>query len=177
MGAGFHGKNGIKQSLKADMWRKYIIPRLIYGLDVLNLRTKDIHSLESFQIRNSTQLQGLPTNVSNTIVLALFGLLSVKACIDKNVLTLFCNAIRDRQCIEYEIAIRQLAVKDFSDSSWFSNVRNVLDLHPHPSAYELIENRPSKQQWKQMITSNVYQTTESHWRQETKSPLKYLNLE
>ena len=30
MGAGFHGKPGIKQSLKADMWRKYVVPRLTW---------------------------------------------------------------------------------------------------------------------------------------------------
>ena len=31
MGTGFHGRSGIKQSIKADMWRKYEIPRLAYG--------------------------------------------------------------------------------------------------------------------------------------------------
>ena len=35
LGARFHGKSGLKQSLKADtcMWRKYGIPRLIYWLE------------------------------------------------------------------------------------------------------------------------------------------------
>ena len=42
MGAGFHGKSGLKQSIKANMWMKYVIPRVIYGLEVLNLRKKDI---------------------------------------------------------------------------------------------------------------------------------------
>ena len=49
MGAGFHGKTVIKQSLKADMWKKYVIPRLIYGLEVQTLRKKDIQLLETFQ--------------------------------------------------------------------------------------------------------------------------------
>ena len=46
MGADFQGKTGIKQSLTADMWGKYVVPRLIYGLEVLNIRKKkDIQSL------------------------------------------------------------------------------------------------------------------------------------
>ena len=46
LGAGFHGKSGLKQSFKVDMWRKYAIPRLIYGLEVHKLRKKDIQQLE-----------------------------------------------------------------------------------------------------------------------------------
>ena len=53
MGAGFHGKSGLKQFIKADVWRKYVVLRLIYGLEVYNLRKKDIQQLEAFQKRNS----------------------------------------------------------------------------------------------------------------------------
>ena len=35
MGAGFHGESGIKQSIKADIGRKNVIPRLTYGLEDL----------------------------------------------------------------------------------------------------------------------------------------------
>ena len=34
MDAGFHGKTRIKQSLKVDMLKKSVIPRLIHGLEV-----------------------------------------------------------------------------------------------------------------------------------------------
>ena len=66
MGAGFHGKSGLKQSIKANMWMKYVIPRVIYGLEVLNLRKKDIAQLEAFQRRCMKQLQALPTKTSDT---------------------------------------------------------------------------------------------------------------
>ena len=69
MSAGFHGKTGIKQSLKADMWRKYVMRRLIYGLEVQNIRKKDIQLLETFQIRCTKQLQRLPLKTSNSAVL------------------------------------------------------------------------------------------------------------
>ena len=79
----------------ADMWRKYVVPRLTYGLEVLTLRKKDLNSLESFQVRCAKQLQGLPTKTSNSAATALLGLLPVEACINKCVLTLFCNIVRD----------------------------------------------------------------------------------
>ena len=54
-----------------------------------------------------------------------------------------CN-ICDHQVTEYEIALRQLAVKDYSDLSSFLSERNILDLYSLPLAYELIENPPIK---------------------------------
>ena len=82
IGAGFHGRLGIKQSINVDMWRKYIIPRLTFGLEVLNLKKKDINALEAFQVRCVKQLQGLPTKTANSSALALLGLLPVEACIN-----------------------------------------------------------------------------------------------
>ena len=51
MGAGFHGKSDLKQSIKADMWRKYVVPRFYFGLEVHNIMKKDIQQLEAFQKR------------------------------------------------------------------------------------------------------------------------------
>lgn len=129
------------------MWRKYVIPRLPCGLEVLNLKKKDITALEAFQVRCAKQLQGLPTKTSNSAAVALLGLLPVEACINKCVLTLFCNIVQDPQCIEYDIALRQLAVKSPNDISFFSKVRNVLDLYSLPNAYMIRENPPTKEQW------------------------------
>ena len=83
MGAVFHGKSGLKQSIKASMWMKYVIPRLTYGLEVLNLRKKDIAQLEAFQRRCMKQLQALPNGTSDTAALALMGALPVSVCVGK----------------------------------------------------------------------------------------------
>ena len=50
MGAGFHGKSGLKQSIKANMWMKYVVPRLVYSLEVLSMRKKDTTQLEKVQV-------------------------------------------------------------------------------------------------------------------------------
>ena len=94
-----------------------MVPRLIYGLEVHNLRKKDIQQLEAFQKRNLKQLQGLSIKASDTASLALLGMLPVSVCVDKNALILFCNIARDPNCTENQIATRQLAVRSIIDTS------------------------------------------------------------
>ena len=163
MGAGFHGKSGLKQSIKANMWMKYVIPRLTYGLEVLNLRKKDIAQLEAFQRRCMKQLQALPNRTSDTAALALMGALPVSVCVEKNILSLFGRVVRDRLSIENDIPVRQLAVRSITEKSWFSSVRMVLNAYSLPSAYELLNNPPSEEQWgkknSKKQSASYYRTT------------------
>lgn len=177
MGAGFHGKSGVKQSIKADMWRKYIVPRLIYGLEVHNLKKKDIQLLDAFQKRCLKQIQSLPIRTADTASLALLGMLPIHICIEKNALSLFCNIARDPDSIENQIARRQLAVKNLTDSSWFSTIRCILNSYNLPTAYDLLETTPTKEKWKQTVKTQIHSAVEESWREDinTKPTLKYLN--
>ena len=159
------------------MWRKYVIPRLTYGLEVLNIKKKDINALEAFQVRCVKQLQGLPTKTANSAALALRGLLPVEACINKCALTLFCNVIRDPQCIEYDIAMRQLAVKSPTDTTFFSKVKNIFDLYSLPLCIHDTWKSPTKDQWKERVKTYPLTHVELIWKGdiENKSTLKYLN--
>ena len=53
----------------------------------------------------------------------------------------------------------------------------MLNAYSLPSAYELLKNPPSKEQWKKTVKDKVHQTIEKQWRDdiESKSSLKYLN--
>ena len=55
MGAGFHSINGLKQSVNGKLWSTYVIPRLLYGLEVQELKQSDINQLEQYQ-RKSLKL-------------------------------------------------------------------------------------------------------------------------
>ena len=155
MGAGFHGKSGLKPSIKADMWRKYVVPRLIYGLEVHNPRKKkDVLQLEAFQRRCLTQLQSLPNRTSDTASMALLGMLPANVYIEKNTLSLFGRIARDQSCIENDLAKRQLAVRDPSDKSWFSSVRNILNTYWLPTAYELMEHPPQESNGRNKLNVN-----------------------
>lgn len=45
MGAGFHSINGLKQSVNGKLWSTYDIPRVLYGLEVQELKQADINQL------------------------------------------------------------------------------------------------------------------------------------
>ncbi len=60
MGAGLHCGNGLKQDICARLWNSEIVPRLTFGLEVMNLKNKDINVLEAFQRKSLKQIQGLP---------------------------------------------------------------------------------------------------------------------
>lgn len=49
MGAGLHGLNGVRMEVSISLWRIYIKPRLLYGLESINLSKLDILKLEHYQ--------------------------------------------------------------------------------------------------------------------------------
>ena len=122
MGAGLHGGGGLKATLGGHIWSTFVIPRLLYGLEALLLKQKDIDSLEKFQRKCLKQIQGIPDNTSNSACLALLGILPIKDILNKNLLNLFVNMIRDKSSIEYEIARRQVVMKDSPSESIFTYI-------------------------------------------------------
>ena len=79
MGAGFHGGSGLQAAQNGHIWPTFLVPRLLYGLEVQLLKKKDIEDLEKFQRKCLKQLQGLPDNTSSSPCLALLGILPMEA--------------------------------------------------------------------------------------------------
>ena len=179
MGAGFHSGNGLKVSLNGFLWSIFVLPRMIYGLEALLLRKKDFESLEKFQRKSPKQIQGLPDKTPNSVVLALLGIPPVEVAIHKNSLNLFMNIIKNKSSVEYQIAERQLAMKDIKGKSWFNYIRSTLELYNLPSAYTLLQLDITKLQWKKLLNSSIATFVENSWKTEvvTKPSLKYVNSE
>ena len=93
--------------------------------------------------------------------------------------TTFVNIIRQKGAIENDIALRQLVMKDENDKSWFMFVRGILKLYSLPSIFQLLDNPPSKNEWKRLLNSAVNTTIEESWEQDikSKSSLKYVNAD
>ena len=142
MGAGLHAGNGVTKSLCAYMWSTYVIPRLVYGLEVQNLSRTDIESLERFQRKCLRQIQGLPDKTPNCVTLSLMGVPPVETIIHKNILNLFVNSARSQSSVEYDIIEKQLVMKSSDESSWCNEVKRILCVYGLPSAYKLFFNPP-----------------------------------
>ncbi|MCW4345831.1 MAG: reverse transcriptase family protein [Candidatus Thiodiazotropha endolucinida] len=177
MGAGLHSGNGMVKPLCAYLWNTYIIPRLIYGLEVQKILKSDLESLERFQRKCLRQIQGLPDKTPNCITLSLLGVPPVETIIHKNILNLFVNVARTENSVEHEILERQLVMKKPDENTWCSTVRETLKLYELPNAYELFQSPPTKETWKSMLNSNMNCFINKKWEQDilNKTSLKYIN--
>ena len=124
-------------------------------------------------------IQSLPDKTPNVVTLGLLGILPVEAVIDKNALNLFMNVISDKNSIEYQIAERQLAMKDSQEKSWFNYIKSILETYNMPSIYSLFDEQPSKSNWKKLLNQSVHSHVEALWKSEveSKNSLKYVNPE
>ncbi|KAK3091906.1 hypothetical protein FSP39_023590 [Pinctada imbricata] len=87
--------------------------------------------------------------------------------------------IRQKDNIEFKVISRQLAVKDEDSTSFTVTVRKTLQKYNLPSAYELINNTPSKEQWKAMVkeATNKYYKNNITEELKRKSTLKHLSVQ
>ena len=94
MGAGFHGLNGINHEVSVCIWQTYARPRLVYGLESINITKCDIQKLESYQRTLIRHILHLPERVAFSAMYILSGQLPVEALIHKRRLTLYGNIVR-----------------------------------------------------------------------------------
>ena len=104
---GLYCSNGQKQSVCGKLWSIYVVPCLLYGLDVLELTGNDVKDLEQDQRKSLKQIQSLPDENYCSAVLALLGILHLEKVIHKNMLNLFGRWISSRETL-------------LNDNSWYS---------------------------------------------------------
>ncbi|VDI73763.1 Hypothetical predicted protein [Mytilus galloprovincialis] len=151
--------------------------RTMYAL--LAYTQKELNALEIYERKLLKQIQGLPDRCANVAVYALLGTTPITVHIERNSLTTFFNIASHPEFIEHEIARRQLAMKDETSNSWFTHIRIILQKYNLPTAFEIMNNPPSKTLWKKQIDSAINKFWEESWRDEIeqKKSLKYLNLQ
>ena len=181
MGAGVHGKDGLSPQISHHIWSTYVIPRMLYGLEVSIYKNSDLLKLDAFQRKTLRQLQFLPEKPApaNQAVYGLLGAKPIKAVVEQSTLIHFGNILRSEESIELELAYRQLAIKTDKSKSWFIHVKQLLTKYGLPSPYELLISPPEKSQWKSTVSAaiNSYCNEESRLEAGTKSSLCYLNTE
>ena len=178
MGAGLHSGNGLKQCVCGKLWSTYVVPCLIYGLEVLDMKGNDIKVLEQYQRKSLKQIQSLPDKTQNSAVLALLGILPLECIIHKNMLNLFGRWIMT-DGTEKDIAVHQLATKSPSEFSWFNKIKQLLTLYGLPLPSQLLENVPTRNKWKNMVNTANNSVVEAQWREDisSKPSLRYINPE
>ena len=101
----------------------------------------------------------------------------MEVVLHKNLLNMYVNMIRNDNSIEYEIAHRQLVMIDPQQKSLFNYIRDILNFYELPSIFSLLNNPPTKEEWKGMLNHKIHGKVESLWQADiaSKSSTKHVN--
>ena len=178
VGTGAYGNSGLNPSVSFHIWKTFALPRMLYGLEVSNLRRSDTMQLESLQRSILRRLQCLPNNTANVAVCCLLGAQPVEQEIDYKKLSLLASILYSENTIEFELAYRQMAIKGNDSNSWFIHCNHLLHKYKLPNIYNLKESTNSKETLKAEIKHKIDDYVHQSWVEEgsSKSSLSYLNL-
>ena len=178
MGAGVCGGSGLNPIVSSHLWKIYVVPRVLYGLEILSLTLADLTALERLQREMLRKLQSLTRSIATVAVTCLLGIRPLENELDLRRLTLLCNVLFTDGTLEQYVALCQIAVKDADNHSWFTACNRLLHKYNLPNIYVLKEQFSSEDKCKAAIKVQVDSLVSNTWCTEaaTKSTLKYLNV-
>ena len=124
MGASSHGQNGVNPMVSLTMWNIFILPCLMYGLDILTLIKTEISKINQSQ-KFLKQFMHLPDRTVDAAIYILSGQIPIEGVIHKRTLGTLWDILRSGS-VERRLAERQVLVKDEKSKSWFVFVNEVL---------------------------------------------------
>ena len=176
MNSGYRGTNGLSPATSFQIYKTYVLPRLLYELEILPLNKTHIASLEKFHKNSLRILQSLPERTATAAVYLLLGALPVEAEIHNKQLSLLHSILVSNNSRIKEVLNRQITV---NFDSFFHRVLKVLELYKQPDITSLKQQLPTKTVWKNLVLGSV----KTYWREslvhdaQCKTTLKFLAYE
>ena len=108
---GVHGTTGLNPRISYRIYQVYVIPRLLYSLDLMSLSDTHIAQLQRFHISTLRKLQSLPERTASSAVQLLLGALPIQAELHKRQLSLLHSVVcsgnqRIKGLIERQLTLR-----------------------------------------------------------------------
>lgn len=179
LSAGLHGETGLDPNTSLHLIKTYVLPVLLYGLEVTIPTKKYISQLEQYQKQLLKHVLSLPQTVADVAPYILSGFLPVEEQIHIKILTYFNNICHHSESsTEKKIARRQIAVKQMNSSSWFIEVKKLFLKYNLEEIEAFIDNPPKKTMWKNKvykIVSNLFREKVINLGKMYKT-LKYMNI-
>jgi hypothetical protein len=85
MGAGLHGLNGVNPKVAIHLIQIYVMPRLLYGLEITTSRQNEIQKLEIYFKKLLKQVQNLPERTANEAAYLMMGRIPVVGELHKRI--------------------------------------------------------------------------------------------
>ena len=83
-----HGSNGLNPKVSYSIYKTYEMPRMLYSLEILNLRKSDLKQLSDFHIVLLRRIQCLPSSTALSAVYFLVSALPLETELHKRRLSL-----------------------------------------------------------------------------------------
>jgi hypothetical protein len=111
-------------------------------------------------------------------VYSLLAIEPIEAVIDRNTLSFLGGIIRNKSTIEFAILERELSMSKTNGNCYAIRVSKILQKFNLPILSVLINNPPTKLEWKSQVKRAVHIFWETTWQEEKteKSTLKYLSV-
>ena len=119
MNTGLHGTNGLNPETSYVIYKCYVIPRMLYGLEVIHLTKTQLNQLERYHLRTLRQIQALPQRTASSAVYMLLGALPTEAEIHKKQLSILHAVISSDNKCSRGVVQRQLACSFNNEFSFF----------------------------------------------------------
>ena len=103
-----------------------MIPRILYGVEVLNRTLNYIKKLERLQVQICKQIQGLPERTANLAAYSLLGVEPIEMVVDKLALIFLGNILQDKATIEFQIVERQHAMMKKNTQNYANVITSIL---------------------------------------------------
>lgn len=174
---GFHGSNGLNPTVSLKIYQCYVLPRLLYGLEVLPLTLTQTSLLTRFHVNIYRRIQSLPERTATGIVYLLLGALPIEAEIHRRQLSFLYNVIACKNDTIQSLTERQLVVNLDNPLSFYGKISEALNMYDLPSITELQDNLVSKIKWKFLVRNavNTYWSDKLKSEIADKSTLKFVN--
>lgn len=176
---GVHGSNGLNPACSYKIYQCYVLPRLLFGLEVLPLTKTQISILSKFHTCNLRRFQTLPIRTATCAVYLLIGALPLEAELHKRHLSLVYNILTSTNKTITELSNRQIAINLDNSQSYFNRVQDILNIYNLPNLHCLSKNLTSKENWKFQVKRAVNKYWSELLQKEAaeKSTLKYMNID
>ena len=135
---GVHGCNGLNPKTSYKIYQVYVLPMLLYGLEVLEINKTQMKHLTSFHLDTLWNIQSLPKRTVTAILYFILGALPLEAELEKRQMNLLYSvAICDNSTLQ-ELRERQNAVED--PDTFITRVSNMIDKYNLPSPDEMSQD-------------------------------------
>ncbi|CAC5396984.1 unnamed protein product [Mytilus coruscus] len=142
---GLNGQEGLNPIKAYKIYQAYVLPRLLYGLEVLSLNATQMSDLKQFHLKTLRCFQSLPIRTPSAAVYMLLGALPSEAELHKRQLSLLYSILALENTKLKNVMERQMTVNAGNTDSFFSRAQEIYNL---PSIAEFKEHLPSKISWK-----------------------------